>query len=234
MVSEQNVDAGAEALKNAELALRAAVAEHGPTHAVVLQRLETFIGLCRQFGKAEQAAKLEEKAVAIRAILAKQAPAAPPAPLAEEPVKQPEPTIQAEDEEEPELEVIMPARAQLASPAPTAVALTDSTAEKHLYNSRGEHVAVFFDDALFTPVGKFLARWEPDLDAFIDDKGWYFGQIIMDNRLAYDPIWHWRHMNFGTKATAGSRIGWARQPDTDRTMLLDGYNDVSFAEEESE
>ncbi len=220
----------AEELKAAELALREAVATHGTTHPIVLERLDSFIELARKAGNEMLAAKLEDKAKIIRQALQLAAPApatgtaatatvAPAvAPAASvPPAKAPTPTV---------------------APAPAAEekasAEDQSFVEKHLFNSRGEHVAVVFDGHIYSPVGKYLGRWDEELDAFIDDKGNYLGQAVEENRLAYDPNWHYKYMNFGTKSNAGSRTGWSRQPDTDRILLPLGFVDVNFAETNDE
>jgi hypothetical protein len=107
----------------------------------------------------------------------------------------------------------------------------DRYTEKHLFNSKGEHIAVAFDGDLYSPNGQHLARWEADLNAYVDDRGWYFGEIVDGDRIARDPNWHYRHMNFGTKATAGNRSGWQRQSDTSRADLPFGYADIVFPED---
>jgi hypothetical protein len=118
-----------------------------------------------------------------------------------------------------------------ASPVAAQAPVLDRYTEKHLYNSKGEHIAVAFDGDLYSPSGKHLARWEEDLSAYIDDRGWYFGEIVDGNRIASNSTWHYKHMNFGTKATAGHRSGWQRQSDTSRTMLPSGFSDIVFPEE---
>lgn len=232
MAADDIASVTAEDLQGAELALRQAVQAHGTTHPVVLEKLEAYVALAKKAGNTAQAEKLEEKAKILRKALGIESPtaapsvAAPAAPPAPTPAPNPAPTASPE-----------PATAAV-SPSPQATATAVETqpdelryVEKHLYNSKGEHIAVAFDGGLYTPFGKYLGRWDAELDAFIDDKGWYLGQIVEGDRLAKDPNWHYRLMNFGNIASAGNRTGWTRQPDTDRVMLPYGYNDISFAEE---
>ena len=53
----------------------------------------------------------------------------------------------------------------------------------------------------------------------------------MDNRLARDPNWSYRNVNFGN-SKAADRSGWQNQADTDRTMLPYGYEDVKISDDD--
>lgn len=254
MAPEDNTAVSADALKAAELALRQAVEAHGTMHPVVLEKLESYVALARQAGQHAQADKLEEKARILRTQLSTAAAGSNPA-LAAAPASAPSAAASA-----PAGSTAAPTPAPAASTtaAPPAVAAAAEpaasspqtpaddlapagqsaspiseapTAEQHLYNSKGEHIAVAFEGNIYAPSGKFLARWDESLQAFIDERGWYFGHILDGNRVGKDPLWQFRHMNFGVQATAGSRIGWSKQPDTDRRMLPDGYIDIEFPEE---
>lgn len=101
--------------------------------------------------------------------------------------------------------------------------------EIDLYDSDGKHIAVAYKGALYLPDGKNLARWDDGLEAFLDRKGWYLGQIVQGNRLARDLTWQFRHMNFGDRGNEGNRSGFTNQPDESRVLLDSGWEDVEFS-----
>lgn len=100
--------------------------------------------------------------------------------------------------------------------------------EIYLFDSDGKHVAVAYKGALFLPDGRNIARWDDGLEAFLDRKGWYLGQIVQGNRLARDVTWQFRHMNFGDRGNEGNRSGWMRQSDEIRILLESGFEDVEI------
>lgn len=100
--------------------------------------------------------------------------------------------------------------------------------ELHLFDSDGKHVAVVSSGGLFTADGKNLGRWDESLEAFIDRKGWYLGQIVDGNRLARDTNWQFKHMNFGDKGNEGNRSGFSRQSDIERTTFDKYFEDVEL------
>lgn len=101
--------------------------------------------------------------------------------------------------------------------------------EIDLYDSDGKHIAVAYKGALYLPDGKNLARWDDGLEAFLDRKGWYLGQIVQGNRLARDLTWQFRHMNFGDRGNEGNRSGFSNRADESRTLLESGWEDVEFS-----
>ncbi len=101
--------------------------------------------------------------------------------------------------------------------------------EIDLYDSDGKHIAVAYKGALYLPDGKNLARWDDGLEAFLDRKGWYLGQIVQGNRLARDVTWQFRHMNFGDRGNEGNRSGFSNRADESRVLLDSGWEDVEFS-----
>jgi hypothetical protein len=199
----------AESLKAAEMAVREAVGKHGPSHPDVLTCLETFIGLLHKSGNSAQAQKMEERAKQIRQMLGAAAPVQA-APVQAAPVQ------------------ASPAPAQ-AAPEPAASS-ADSSAypnERHLYNSMGEHVATEYEGNIYLPEGRHLGWWNDGLSVYLDRKGYYLGEIVDDDRFARNQMFQFSHMNFG-ESKEGDRAGWGKRPDTNRTTLPRGYDDVKI------
>jgi hypothetical protein len=99
-----------EALKAAAAEIKESVAKHGNVHPVVLQKLEAYIALLEQAGNKPEADKWNERAGAIRKMLAQQTAAAAPAAVA---APAPAPTPAAEPAQKP-------------APAPVAAPKTEA------------------------------------------------------------------------------------------------------------
>ncbi len=110
-------------------------------------------------------------------------------------------------------------------------AAANSEEEIFLYDSKGQHVAVACKGALYSPAGENLGRLLEDYDVFLDRSGWYLGQILDGNRLARDPTWIHRHLNFGDRGNEGNRAGWGRAPDIEKTFFDYGFEDVEFSDD---
>ena len=216
---KNNQGAGDEAMQRAAAAVKQAVSLHGATHREVLKKLEEYVALLHQSGKSEEAGQLEKKAAMIRQALKSQeaggtapAPAGPPAQSDRAPAGEPSAVATS-----------------VAQPAQGTIAAEQTSLS--LYNSRGEHIAVAFEGHIYTPHGKHLGRWLDQLNAFVDREGWYFGEIVEENRLARDPNWLYRQMSFGNKGNEGDRAGWPGEPDTHPVVLERGYEDVKIGSE---
>lgn len=224
----QGEGAGNESLAAAEAAVRDAVAKHGTTHAVVLEKLEQFVALLYKAGDNAKAAKLEERAKVLRQILsaAPEAVAAHAAPQA----------VAVHAASEAVAAHVAPQAAAVAAAAPPAAAMPAAmpAAESHgeseinLFNSAGEHVATVCGKAIYTPEGQNIGRWNEELGVYLDRNGSYLGEIVEENRLARDPNWHYRHMNFGDRGNEGDRSGWGRRPDIGPAVLPRGWDDVKL------
>lgn len=224
-----------QALKAAAAEIKESVAKHGNVHPVVLQKLEAYIQLLQQAGNQAEVDKWNERAAAIRKILAQQAPAPAPTP-APTPAAAPAPTaaptddgafsLDGADEEEVSYEALeqVAASARQAAaqaPAPTSSAPSDSGTDGplHLYNSGGEHIATAYGGYIYTPEGKNIGRYQSDFECFVDRAGHYIGQIHEGNRLVRDVNFRYASFNFGDRGNEGDRPGWGRTADIERTML---------------
>lgn len=246
-------DPYAEVLKLSEMQLRDAVARLGNYHPEVLAMLNQYIGILRQCGQTEKADKLAIKATELKGIIesrAKQAAEGQVTPATaasgnngggqaaasdpeEEALKKAEERAQARAAAAKAMEEKARAaraerEAQEAEEAKNAPPDLWGDDEIYLYDSDGKHVAVAYKGALYLPDGKNIARWDDGLEAFLDRKGWYLGQIVQGNRLARDVTWQFKHMNFGDRGNEGNRSGWQRQSDEIRTLLDSGWEDIEI------
>jgi hypothetical protein len=100
--------------------------------------------------------------------------------------------------------------------------------EVNLFNSRGEHIAVAWNENLYLPNGKHIGRWAADLAVYLDRKGNYLGIVVEENRLVADKNWQFRNMNFGDRGNEGDRPGWTKKRDIDAVAMPKWLEDVSL------
>lgn len=251
-------DPYAEVLKLSETQLRDAVARLGNYHPEVLAMLNQYIAILRQCGQAEKADKLAIKAQELKGIIesrAQQAAAGTPSAAASTPAPSngsgaaaTAPALSEEEEALKKAEERAKARAAAAAAMEERARAARAEREAQeseeaknappdiwgdneidLYDSDGKHIAVAYKGALYLPDGKNLARWDDGLEAFLDRKGWYLGQIVQGNRLARDVTWQFRHMNFGDRGNEGNRSGFSNRADESRVLLDSGWEDVEFS-----
>lgn len=129
-------------------------------------------------------------------------------------------------------ELVAPKAAEPAPVPAAAAAASDSDEPLFLFNSHGEHVAVAYNKALFSPQGENIGRLLEDYDVYLDRNGWYLGQVLEGNRLGRDVAWIHRHLNFGDRGNEGDRAGWGRIADVERTYFDRGFEDVKFGEDQ--
>jgi hypothetical protein len=250
-----------QALKAAAADIKESVAKHGNVHPVVLQKLEAYIELLQQAAANEaEVAKWQERAAAMRKLIAQQQPKVEPPkveaskveapPQEPPPVEAPKPAPKppqpqpAEDgvfslddsEEEVSDEAleasIARAKEYVAPPVSETPAPDVSSDEAiMLYRSSGEHVAVAYKGYLYDPEGRNLGRYQDDFACFVDRGGHYLGEIYDGNRLIKDHNFRYSHFNFGDKGNEGDRAGWGRTPDIERTLLPPHLEDVLLKEE---
>jgi hypothetical protein len=242
-----------DSLKQAAADIRAAVAEHGNVHPVVLQKLESYVEMLVAAGNNAEADKLKERAQQIRKILSDKgisplpaasavpAPATPaPAPTPS-PAPAPAPAPDAGDDEmsNEALEAavaksVSEREAAAPAPSPSSNGAPDPTSDQAitLYNSGGEHIAVAVNGYIFSPEGKNLGRYQADFEVFVDRTGRYMGQIYEENRLVRDANFRYASFNFGDKGNEGDRAGWGRTADIFRTLLPPYLDDVKFSDDD--
>jgi hypothetical protein len=111
-------------------------------------------------------------------------------------------------------------------------ARVEQEATTDLFNSRGEHIAVFANENLYAPSGKHLGRWSDDLQVFLSRKGNYLGAVGYENRLVRDKNWQFRNVNFGDRGNEGDRAGWTHRPDIEPVVMDAWLEDVHLNENE--
>lgn len=95
-----------------------------------------------------------------------------------------------------------------------------------LFNSKGQHIANFVNNKLFTPSGENIGHFLKTQKIFIDMEGHYLGEILYNNRLLYNIYSTYKSTNFGSYRNFG-HIGKYENPSVYATIrLLSGYEDV--------
>jgi hypothetical protein len=199
MTSEaRNDNTALQTLTYADKSVRDAIAKYGSQSQEVVSVLAQYAALLREFGYEEQAQRVNERVRLMREALGKRA-------SEEFPMVQPEES-----------------RLHASAPSPSPAE------ETHLFNSRGEHVAVAWNDNLYTPSGKHIGRWAADLEVYLDRSGNYLGIVAEENRLVCDHNWQYRNINFGDRGNEGNRPGWTKQRDIEPIALPKWLSDVSL------
>ncbi len=70
---------------------------------------------------------------------------------------------------------------------------------KHLFDSKGRHIANLDGTDLYAPGGRHVGRQVQE-GVFADLEGKYLGEVVSDDRLVYDPASPHLGTNFGAVA----------------------------------
>jgi hypothetical protein len=100
--------------------------------------------------------------------------------------------------------------------------------QKHLYNSKGQHIAIEQDGRLYSRSGRNIGHFVPEYGIFIDMRGRYVGETMYDNRLLYNRYSPFRTTAFGTWGASGA-IDPVGQPGKQGAIgIPHGYEDVEL------
>ena len=67
--------------------------------------------------------------------------------------------------------------------APYGVEILEVDVKKHLFSSRGQHIANFADGYLYSPGGRNIGRYLEKERIFVDRRGKYLGELFGEHRL---------------------------------------------------
>jgi hypothetical protein len=97
---------------------------------------------------------------------------------------------------------------------------------KHLYDSRGHHIANLLNDQLHSPRGHNIGHHLKPQNIFIDMRGRYLGEIVNGDRLLANGQSPHKHANYGNYGNYGN-IGNYGNPGMIGSMSLPlGYQDI--------
>ena len=98
-----------------------------------------------------------------------------------------------------------------------------------LYNSRGNHIANEVNGELHEPAGKNIGHFLTREGIFIDMRGRYLGEIVLNDRLMRNRNSRHNSVNFGSRGSYGT-VGNYGTPGNQRSMRQpSGYEDISEA-----
>ncbi len=99
---------------------------------------------------------------------------------------------------------------------------------KHLYNSKGQHIATEQDGRLYTPMGRSIGHFVSEYGIFIDMRGRYLGEIMYDNRLLYNRYSPFRSTPFGIWGDYGTITSHGAPGKLGPIGLPSGFEDVEL------
>ena len=103
---------------------------------------------------------------------------------------------------------------------------TQSARMQYLFDSTGQPIAIWMNDQLYTPAGRYIAHYMVSLNIFIDRQGYYLGEILYQNRLLNRIHHAYRHVCFGSPGDYGN-IDSNRQPASlGGIRQVPGFRDV--------
>lgn len=99
---------------------------------------------------------------------------------------------------------------------------------KFLFNSKGEHVANFIDDQLYTPNGNNMGHFLKVSGIFIDMNGSYLGEIIRENRILKNINSPYKSVNYGNYGNYGNIGNYGNPGNHGNIGVIGGYEDLSI------
>jgi len=95
-----------------------------------------------------------------------------------------------------------------------------------LHNLSGKHIANLDNNQLYSPRGENIGHYESGYEFFIDMNGKYLGEIIEENRLAYNKSNSYKNINFGNHGNYGNVGNYGNPGNIGNIGNISGYEDV--------
>jgi hypothetical protein len=97
---------------------------------------------------------------------------------------------------------------------------------EYLFDSKGRHVATFFNGQLYAPTGENIGHYLEDKKIFIDLSGHYVGEIVLDNRLMYNQSSPYKSKKFVRYGDSGNLCNYGSPKVLRKACVVYGYDDV--------
>ena len=97
---------------------------------------------------------------------------------------------------------------------------------EYLFDSKGCHIANFINDQLYAPTGENIGHYLEKEKIFIDFKGHYVGEIVLDNRLMYNRASPYKSKKFVRYGDSGNVGSYGRAKVLRKSCVVYGYDDV--------
>jgi hypothetical protein len=99
---------------------------------------------------------------------------------------------------------------------------------KHLFNSKGQYIAIEQEGRLYTRGGKNIGHFVPEYGIYIDMRGRYLGEVMYENRLLYNRYSPFRSTAFGVWGDAGAIDTFGDPGKPGSIGIPHGYEDVEL------
>jgi hypothetical protein len=116
----------------------------------------------------------------------------------------------------------------ILSDAPTLSTPVEGNPVKHLFNSKGLHIATEENGRLYTPRGANIGHSISDYGIFINKKGRYIGEIMYENRFFFNRLSPFRSTAFGMWGDYGTITIYGPPGKLGRIGLPSGYEDIEL------
>ena len=97
---------------------------------------------------------------------------------------------------------------------------------KYLFNSRGNHIANEVNGQLHAPSGKNIGHYLANEGIFIDMRGRYLAEIVLENRLMQSRSSPHKSVNFGSYGNYGNVGNYGNPGNHGSVGSIGGYDDV--------
>jgi hypothetical protein len=97
---------------------------------------------------------------------------------------------------------------------------------EYLFDSKGRHIATFINDQLYAPSGENIGHYLEKEEIFIDFSGYYFGEIVFDNRLMYNRSSPYKSNKFIRYGDCGSLVSYGSPTKLRISRVMPGFDDV--------
>jgi hypothetical protein len=96
-----------------------------------------------------------------------------------------------------------------------------------LFDSHGQHVANLVGKQLHAPSGANIGHYREDQQIFIDMQGQYLGEIVLTNRLMYNPSSPYRSTNYGNYGDYGNAGDYGNPGNHGSVGMIPGFDDLT-------
>jgi len=97
---------------------------------------------------------------------------------------------------------------------------------KRFYDSKGNNIANEVNGHLHSTKGKNIGHLMSNYHFFIDRKGYYLGEIILENRLVYQKNHPYKSTSFGDYGDYGNVGDYGNPGNIGGISLPYGYEDI--------
>lgn len=99
---------------------------------------------------------------------------------------------------------------------------------QYLFNSKGTHIANFVNDQLYAPFGENIGHYMKNNGIFIDMRGKYLGEIVLNDRLMYNTHSPYHSISYGVYGNYGNIGNYGNPGNRGEIGAIGGYRDVDL------